>query len=94
MVTLTDISFSYGNSPILQSVSLTIPKGEMWALIGRSGVGKTTLLQIVAGLFCPATGLVIVEGRNNTSAGRIKGVVFQDETLPDPQFGNVEDLRK
>ncbi len=80
-ILLKDISFSYGENPVIQALSLSIPKGEIWALIGRSGVGKTTLLQIVAGLFHPDGGCITVQGRDNIKAGRIKGVVFQDQCL-------------
>lgn len=80
-ISLADISFAYQTTPILQSLNLDIPKGEIWALVGRSGVGKTTLLQIVAGLFQPTTGEVRICGRQVPVVGRIKGIVFQDDCL-------------
>ena len=61
-IRMENIGFSYGTKPILDSVSLHIPTGKIWALIGRSGVGKTTLLQIVAGLFSPTNGIISISG--------------------------------
>lgn len=80
-IVIHNIAFAYSDTPILDGISMEVPRGEIWALIGMSGVGKTTLLQIVAGLFRPASGRVHVSGRNSDGAGRIKGVVFQEECL-------------
>lgn len=78
---LEDVSFSYGTQAVLQSVTLCVPKGEIWALVGRSGTGKTTLLNTVAGLFTPSSGKITVAGRPLGGAGRIRGVVFQEDSL-------------
>lgn len=80
-ILIDSLFFSYGNELILQNLSASIPQGEIWALVGKSGSGKSTLLQIVAGLFRPDSGDVTVLGREKVTAGRIKGVVFQDESL-------------
>ena len=76
-----DIAFAYGERSVLGGVSFSIPRGEIWALVGRSGVGKTTLLQIIAGLFRPTKGDVYVGGRDNLNPGRIRGIVFQEDAL-------------
>ena len=49
-VHIEDLSFSYGNKEVLQSVSLTIKKGEKIAFVGESGSGKSTLAKILVGL--------------------------------------------
>lgn len=79
-IVLKDISFAIGSTRIFESVSMNIPTGEIWALVGRSGSGKTTLLHVIAGLFRARRGFVSVEGRGD-GPGRIRGVVFQDEAL-------------
>jgi ABC-type nitrate/sulfonate/bicarbonate transport system ATPase subunit len=80
-ISVEEVAFAYGDANILEKVNLTVPRGEVWALVGRSGSGKTTLLQIIAGLFRPLAGRVTVAGREGLTAGRIRGVVFQEESL-------------
>ena len=69
MLQLKDIEFSYSNSKkerfsILQGLNLTVPKGEVMALVGGNGVGKTTLFNIISGLQKDFSGKVIFEGRD------------------------------
>jgi len=62
MLTLQEIDFSYENHSVLQSVSFTVQKGEFLTVAGANGVGKTTLLKILAGMLKPAAGNVFLEG--------------------------------
>jgi len=80
-ICIENVSFQYGRRTVLEAISLHVPAGEIWALIGQSGIGKTTLLQIVAGLFQPQTGSVTVDGKVVVGAGTVKGIVFQEESL-------------
>ncbi|MBL0918158.1 MAG: type I secretion system permease/ATPase [Hydrogenophaga sp.] len=58
------VTFAHPNSPVpaLANVSLSIRAGERVAIIGRSGSGKTTLAKLIAGLYDPASGAVLVSG--------------------------------
>jgi len=56
------VSFSYAGDPVLKRVSLEIPAGSFTALIGSSGAGKTTLVDLVSGLLRPQEGEVLVDG--------------------------------
>jgi ABC-2 type transport system ATP-binding protein len=76
MVVLDGISKFYGKVKALDGVSLQIGKGEVLALLGPNGSGKSTLLRVLAGLFPPDEGRVVLFGDNRGSArGRI-GVLF------------------
>ena len=61
---LSNLNVYYGESHILRSVDLTIHPGQMVCLIGRNGVGKTTLLKTVMGLLPTRTGNIEFEGRS------------------------------
>jgi ABC-type nitrate/sulfonate/bicarbonate transport system ATPase subunit len=67
--------------PVLESINLAIRDNEFVVLLGRSGCGKTTLLNIVAGLESATAGEVRVAGRRVTGPGGGKGMVFQQNAL-------------
>ena len=56
VLSLKNISYSYGNVPVLQDVSYDFEKGKMNCIIGKSGAGKTTLLSLLSGLTEPKKG--------------------------------------
>jgi len=62
MIRVVDISHHYGVRPVLSHVSLDLPSGQLVVLMGPNGVGKSTLLSIVAGLMAPAKGHVEING--------------------------------
>ncbi|MEQ8666300.1 MAG: urea ABC transporter ATP-binding subunit UrtE [Rhodospirillales bacterium] len=59
---LVDVDSYYRNSRALQSVSLSVGKGEFLSVLGRNGVGKTTLLRAVLGLMDKTTGSITLDG--------------------------------
>jgi len=61
-VEISGLTFSYGNANVLNNIDLTIRPGEKSVFIGRSGAGKTTLMNIVAGLYLPVNGSVRIYG--------------------------------
>ncbi|NJL84854.1 MAG: urea ABC transporter ATP-binding subunit UrtE [Leptolyngbyaceae cyanobacterium SM1_1_3] len=61
---VTGLDFFYGESHILRNVDLSVPQGQMVCLIGRNGVGKTTLLKNIMGLLRPRSGNIAYEGRS------------------------------
>jgi len=61
-LTFQNVSFSYGDKPILTNFSKTFEKGKFYKVIGESGGGKTTLLDLCAGLLSPQDGQILVDG--------------------------------
>lgn len=64
MLKISGLNFFYGESHILRNVDMTVPQGQMVCLIGRNGVGKTTLLKNIMGLLLPRTGDIHYEGQS------------------------------
>jgi urea transport system ATP-binding protein len=64
MLTLTHINQFYGGSHTLWDLDMTVPKGSCTCLMGRNGMGKTTLLKCIMGLLPLATGELSFEGRD------------------------------
>jgi len=68
-VEVRDVHFRYAENPVLNGVSLTIQAGEKVALVGASGGGKSTLVQIILGLYQPQSGSVLFDGVPTTEIG-------------------------
>ena len=67
-IEIRSVSKKFGAFNALREVSLTVPSGELVALLGPSGSGKTTLLRIIAGLETPDEGRVLFNGEEATDA--------------------------
>jgi nitrate/nitrite transport system ATP-binding protein len=70
-----------GRYTAVRDVNLTIGRGEFVTLIGHSGCGKSTVMNIIAGLQAPTSGRVLVDGASVTGPGPDRGMVFQQYSL-------------
>jgi lipoprotein-releasing system ATP-binding protein len=95
-----NISKSYGKLKVIESISLTIDKGEMVSIIGASGAGKSTLLHILGTLDNPDTGSLLIGGLDVVSFSKNQlasfrnsklGFVFQFHNLL-PEFTALENV--
>ena len=85
-ITFENVSFSYGEKPVLQNIQLDVPAGTRVAIVGGSGAGKTTLVSLLPRFYDPASGRVLFNGRDLksftlASLRRQIGLVTQDTVL-------------
>jgi energy-coupling factor transporter ATP-binding protein EcfA2 len=66
---------------VFENVDFTIDKGEFVCIIGHSGCGKTTILNVLAGLETASDGILTMDGREVAGPGLDRGVVFQSHAL-------------
>ena len=78
---LENISHSYGETEVLQDISLSIPSGKILCIVGPSGCGKSTLLRLIGGLERPTLGQVIQLGSPPEGCINPLTYVFQDFAL-------------
>lgn len=91
MIEIKNVSFSYGERPILKNVSFKVESSESVVIMGPSGSGKSTILRLILGLECPQSGEIIINGQNicrmkERDKQEIRkgiGMVFQDGALFD-----------
>ncbi len=82
-LTLKNISKNYQEIPTIQDINLAIKQGEFVSLIGSSGVGKTTLFNILSGIEKPDSGQILLEGVDITgSSGHFSYMQQKDLLLP------------
>ena len=100
MITISNITKSFGSLQVLKGIDLHINKGEIVSIVGPSGAGKTTLLQIIGTLDRPDTGSVCVDGIDTIRLSTKKlsdfrnqhlGFVFQFHQLL-PEFTAIENI--
>jgi len=75
MIEIKNLSFSFGSNQIISDLSLEIEEGKTYCIMGKSGVGKTTLLKLIAGLLKPDNGEILGTGKLK------KSFIFQENRL-------------
>jgi len=91
MIDFENVSITLGDRPVLQDVSIHIDEGEIFCIVGRSGVGKSVMIKQLVGLLRPDKGSIRFDGREVTTMTESEltalrrqcGMVFQHATLFD-----------
>lgn len=100
MITISNITKSFGSLQVLKGIDLHIDKGEVVSIVGQSGAGKTTLLQIIGTLDKADGGTIVVDGVDVSKLSKAKladfrnqhiGFVFQFHQLL-PEFTALENI--
>lgn len=86
MIELKNVNKSFGDKKVIDDLNLVIPDGEILAIVGPSGGGKTTLLRTLAGLETADSGEFLLDGKafdptSTKEQEQVVGVVFQDFQL-------------
>ncbi|PSJ46706.1 phospholipid ABC transporter ATP-binding protein MlaF [Zobellella endophytica] len=89
LVEIRDLCFSHGERTLYDGISLQIPRGKITAIMGPSGIGKTTLLRLIGGQIKPDSGDVLFDGESVPALGRSRlyrvrqrmGMLFQSGAL-------------
>lgn len=97
MIELKDVHVTYNEGTPLetkavQGVNLTVPKGQFITIIGSNGAGKSTCLNVIAGLASAQSGSVIVDGQDVTRWPVHKRSSMLSRVFQDPKMGTCEDL--
>lgn len=84
MLEIENVHFSYGKEEVLRGIDLDVEEREIFSLLGGSGSGKTTILNLIAGFERPSKGNIRIDGKDmkDTAPEKRKvGMVFQDNAL-------------
>lgn len=83
LLAVEHVSKRFGDNAVLEDISLTLKRGELACLLGVSGAGKTTLFNVISGIYRPDTGCVRLNGEDVTGRpGKISYMLQKDLLLP------------
>jgi ABC-2 type transport system ATP-binding protein len=95
MIEIKDCVMDYGDKRALDHVTITIPEGCSYGLLGSNAAGKSTLLKLLNGIYRPTSGSITIDGAPVYDSAQVKEKLFfvDDETI---QFSDMttEDVRR
>ncbi|WP_367109864.1 ABC transporter ATP-binding protein [uncultured Psychrobacter sp.] len=81
VLVLDNINHAFDKSPLFERLNLAVKRNDVVSIVGASGVGKTTLFNIAAGLITPSAGQVWIEGNDTTGQAGTVGYMLQKDLL-------------
>jgi ATP-binding cassette subfamily B protein len=101
-LTMADVSFSYGDQPVLQGFHMRLPRRGLTVLTGESGAGKSTVMKLLLGLYAPQSGSISFDGTERATLSAIRHktayvpqdpLLFRGSVLDNILFGNPDAAR-
>ena len=92
MITIDKLGFSYGSYVVLKDISMKLEEGRIYGLLGENGVGKTTLLTLLAGLKKNMEGSLDIDGYNpfDRKPSFLSSVYYLPDEVPAPKRTAIE----
>lgn len=95
MIQIRNVNKSFEKKHILNQLNLEVKQGRIFGLIGINGAGKSTLLRLIAGVFIPDSGDIIVDGKSvNTFLEIKKEIFFLPDNPPYSLFSTLQQMKK
>lgn len=96
IIDISNLSYSYGNKKIYSNLNLKIKKGTIFGLLGKNGVGKSTLINILMGFIKPSSGecLIFKEESFNLSAKTKENIALLYENFITYDFMSIKEIEK
>ncbi len=85
LITISDLTFSHGDRLLYDGINLTIPRGKVTAVMGPSGIGKTTLLRLIGGQLKPESGHILFDGEDIPTLpfAPVRGAQADEHAVPE-----------
>lgn len=92
MVNVSNLEFGYGKIPVLTNLNLSLEEGNIYGLLGKNGVGKSTLLKLLCGLLRPTAGDISIGGYSpiERKPDFLKDIYFLPEDFISPKLSPME----
>lgn len=93
MIATDSLSKQYGGKTVLSDITLELPRGKLVAFIGGNGAGKSTMQNIISGVFRPDTGRILLDGIDVTALPEYKRAKYLGRVFQDPSMGTAADMQ-
>ena len=95
MITIKKLAFSYGDNVVLKDISMELQEGRIYGLLGENGVGKTTLLTLLAGLKEVDGGTLDIDGYNpfDRKPSFLSNIYYLPDEVPAPRRKAIDFAR-